>query len=98
MEKFHWLKKLSEITGVKEDILVEEMAQLKSVNEQRSITAAQFKSFNLSINQPLNKRELICQRILALASTQKIYKTRSRIILIICLIIIWKSPAVWLTE
>ena len=71
VEKFHWLKKLSEITGVKEDILVEEMAQLKSVNEQRSITAAQFKSFNLSINQPLNKRELICQRILALASTQK---------------------------
>lgn len=75
VEKFHWLKKLSEIIGVKEDILAEEMAQLKSVNEQRSITADKFKSVNLSIDQPLNKRELICQRILALASTQKNLQT-----------------------
>ncbi len=75
VEKFHWLKKLSEIVGVKEEVLADEMARIKSVDERRFVSAAQFKSINLSVSQPLSRRELISRRILALISTRENLRT-----------------------
>ncbi len=71
VEKFHWLKKLSEIVGIKEEVLADEMTRIKSADERRSVSAVQFKSVNLSVNQPLSRRELISQRILVLISIRE---------------------------
>ncbi len=80
VERSHWLKELSLRTKIEEKALAEEMEQLKT-----RINADSYgdKRGHISINQrnnlresALNRRELICQRLISLAILEKNFQEK----------------------
>lgn len=68
LERDHWLKELSGLTGVEESVLVEEMSKLKiagpvSLAEDAALPA-----------EAVSRKDLICQRIIGLALNNQDFK------------------------
>lgn len=65
VERFHWLKKLSDLIGIKEGVLTEEMERLSSVFKPSQIIGKN--AINRQIVQSsTTRRELIAQRLIGL--------------------------------
>lgn len=75
VERNHWLKQLSLRTKIEEKFLLEEMEQIKSEklamgNEQKTAN-----NQNLRASPP-NRKELIAQRLISLAITDELFRSR----------------------
>lgn len=65
VERFHWLKKAAELTGVREEALIEEMNKLGKAGAAIRKTA-EIKNHPASNNRQLSRRELISERFAVL--------------------------------